>query len=305
MYDIIGDIHGHANQLERLLAKLGYRAKAGVYQHSERKAVFLGDLIDRGPQIPQVLDIVRRMVDSGHALAVIGNHELNALAFHTPDVQGEYLRPHNEKNVRQHRATMEQLDSALLQEYLKWFRTLPLWLELDGLRAVHACWCDQSMTQIRGAHSLSVGITNDFLASACRKSGALYKEVEIVLKGREIPLPAGASFFDKNGAERKEIRTRWYLPPDGHTYCSYALQTEKIECDLKIDNAAAAKAVPYSPDEKPVFVGHYWLSAQRPEVLAENVACLDFSVAKGGLLCAYRWQGERKLSNDHFVWVSG
>ncbi len=54
---------------------------------------------------------------------------------------------------------------------------------------------------------------------------------------------------------------------------------------------------------KPVFVGHYWLSAQRPELLADTVACLDYSVAKGGLLCAYRWNGEWQLSNDNFVWV--
>lgn len=303
MYDIIGDIHGHADHLGRLLDQLGYRAKAGVYQHPENKVIFLGDLIDRGPQIPQVLDIVRRMVDGGQALAVMGNHELNALAYHTRDVHGEYLRQHSEKNVRQHCATVEQLNDALLQEYLKWFRTLPLWLELDGLRAVHACWCGASMTQILAVHNSPQGITDDFLESACRKTGALYNEVEIVLKGREIPLPESVSFSDKNGVVRKQIRTRWYLPPDGHTYCSYALQTEKVECDLKIDKAAAATAVPYSPDEKPVFVGHYWLSADRPQVLAENVACLDFSVAKGGLLCAYRWRGELKLNNDHFIWV--
>jgi hypothetical protein len=54
-----------------------------------------------------------------------------------------------------------------------------------------------------------------------------------------------------------------------------------------------------------VFVGHYWLSAERPESLADNVAYLDFSVAKGGFLCAYRWQGEQRLNNDHFVWVKG
>jgi hypothetical protein len=57
-------------------------------------------------------------------------------------------------------------------------------------------------------------------------------------------------------------------------------------------------------DAKPVFVGHYWLSAPRPALLAENVACLDYSVAKGGLLCAYRWDGEQKLANEHFVWVA-
>ncbi|MBA4192406.1 MAG: hypothetical protein C0467_30940 [Planctomycetaceae bacterium] len=54
-----------------------------------------------------------------------------------------------------------------------------------------------------------------------------------------------------------------------------------------------------------MFLGHYWLSTERPEVLAENVARLDFSVAKGGFLCAYRWQGEQKLSNKNFVRVKG
>ena len=65
------------------------------------------------------------------------------------------------------------------------------------------------------------------------------------------------------------------------------------------------KHAAYPMTAKPVFVGHYSLSANRPEVLAENVACLDFSVAKkGGFLCAYRWQGEQKLRNDHFAWVA-
>jgi hypothetical protein len=52
-----------------------------------------------------------------------------------------------------------------------------------------------------------------------------------------------------------------------------------------------------------VFIGHYGLSGQRPEILAENVACLDYSVAKDGFLCAYRWKGEQKLTNENFVCV--
>ena len=59
----------------------------------------------------------------------------------------------------------------------------------------------------------------------------------------------------------------------------------------------------YPADAKPVFVGHYWLSATRPDLLAENVACLDYSVAKGGFLCAYRWDGEQKLTDGKFVWL--
>ena len=80
-------------------------------------------------------------------------------------------------------------------------------------------------------------------------------------------------------------------------------QSDEIACDLRLDEAVIAVAAPYPPSAKPVFVGHYWLSAHQPELLAENVACLDYSVAKNGFLCAYRWNGEQKLNNENFVWA--
>jgi hypothetical protein len=126
----------------------------------------------------------------------------------------------------------------------------------------------------------------------------------VLLKGKEMALPEGISFQDKDGSVRTEVRTRWYMSPIGHTYRTYALQTDEVDCDLSLDNSVFEAANPYPASAKPVFVGHYWLSANRPGVLAENVACLDFSVAKGGFLCAYRWQGEQKLTNKHFVWVA-
>jgi predicted MPP superfamily phosphohydrolase len=94
MYDLIGDIHGHADELAQLLETLGYDKSRGVYRHSERKVIFLGDFIDRGPKIRQTLEIVRPMVEAGDALAVMGNHEFNALAYHTedPDEPGKFLR---------------------------------------------------------------------------------------------------------------------------------------------------------------------------------------------------------------------
>jgi hypothetical protein len=141
------------------------------------------------------------------------------------------------------------------------------------------------------------------LHSACRKGHALFAPVEVVLKGKEGRLPDGKSFQDKDGHVRTEIRTRWYLRPDGHTYRTYAFQSDEIACDLRLDEAVVADAAPYPADAKPVFVGHYWLSAERPELLARNVACLDYSVAKGGFLCAYRWDGEQALCNENFVWV--
>jgi hypothetical protein len=312
MYHLIGDVHGHADELVRLLKALGYRKAQGVYQHPERKAIFLGDFIDRGPKIRQVLEIVRPMIEKGHALAVMGNHELNALAYHTedPEAPGLYLRPHCSKNEEQHRKTIEQLKHDKLVAYLDWFRTLPLWLDLDGLRVVHACWDDQAVARIAQALAGKRGITGDFLLSACKKGHGLFAPVEIVLKGKEVPLPDGITFLDPDGHPRREIRSRWYLSPRGQTYRTYALQSGEIPCDLELEEAvvakaAVAKAAPYPTTDKPVFIGHYWLKAQRPEILAENVACLDYSVAKeGGFLCAYRWNGEQKLRNENFVWVT-
>jgi hypothetical protein len=306
MYDLIGDIHGYADELEQLLERLGYEKSQGVYRHPERKVIFLGDFIDRGPKIRQVLEIVRPMIKEGRAKGVMGNHELNALAYHTedPELPGDFLRRRSQKNEKQHRETLEQLKHQELRSYLEWFRSLPMWLELEGLRVVHACWDEKAMAVIADGLDEHGGITPALLQSACRTGKTLFAPVEVVLKGKEADLPNGESFKDKDGHERTAIRTRWYLSPERQTYRTYALQADEIDCDLELEEAVVQQAAPYPTGAKPVFFGHYWLSAQRPEILADNVACLDFSVAQGGFLCAYRWQGEQKLSNENFVRVS-
>ena len=60
--------------------------------------------------------------------------------------------------------------------------------------------------------------------------------------------------------------------------------------------------VGYGGSEIPVFIGHYWFKGD-PERISPNVACLDYYVAKGGKLVAYRWSGESQISNDNFVYV--
>jgi protein phosphatase len=91
-FDIIGDVHGCCDELEALLHQLGYElgepgalatgGATGVatYSHPQgRKAVFVGDLVDRGPRILDTVRLVRNMVTSGSAFCVIGNHDLKLM----------------------------------------------------------------------------------------------------------------------------------------------------------------------------------------------------------------------------------
>jgi len=76
-FDIIGDVHGCFDELVELLRKLGYAVDGVRVIHPEgRKVAFLGDLVDRGPQIPEVLELVMGMVEAGRALCVPGNHDV-------------------------------------------------------------------------------------------------------------------------------------------------------------------------------------------------------------------------------------
>ena len=83
-FDIIGDVHGCFDELTELMATLGYSVekKGDEYRVSTpegRKAIFLGDLVDRGPKIPEVVRLVMGMVEAGTALCVPGNHDMKLL----------------------------------------------------------------------------------------------------------------------------------------------------------------------------------------------------------------------------------
>lgn len=80
-FDIIGDVHGCCDELEELLTTLGYvRDEMGTYAHPQgRKAVFVGDLVDRGPRILDVLNLVQNMVAAQTALCVPGNHDMKLM----------------------------------------------------------------------------------------------------------------------------------------------------------------------------------------------------------------------------------
>jgi len=143
-----------AAKLRAALDTLGWRRGAAGWRPPSpgRRIVFLGDCIDRGPENAAVIALVRDPIDAGHARAIMGNHELNALHFHTPHPEtGQPLRPHLPKNLTQHASFLAEfpVGSAATREVLRWMQGLPLFLEEPGFRAVHACWCAPAIAQLR------------------------------------------------------------------------------------------------------------------------------------------------------------
>jgi predicted MPP superfamily phosphohydrolase len=161
------DLLGYTDTLEILLRKLGYVRKSGAYQRPDKRQVaFVGDFIDRGPKIRETLHILRNMIDSGNAIAVMGNHEFNAISFHTPHVEkGGFFRDHRYKEIRQHLGTLEQFKyfDHEWADFLEWFKTLTLFFENDDFRLVHACWENQQFAFLREHFK---GVTPTFLSES-------------------------------------------------------------------------------------------------------------------------------------------
>lgn len=300
-YDIIGDIHGCATKLIALLAQLGYRRDdSSVYRHPERTAVFVGDLVDRGDEQLEVLTLVKAMVDAGSAHIVMGNHEFNAIAW----AMG--LRPHNEKNAKQHKAFLDQLSPVEQQKYVQWFKTLPLWLELPGpIRVVHACWHEESIDVVTAASGGPRLTTDQHYIDASDKEHPLYLAVETLLKGPEINLTdyGAGPYADKDGHTRTNARIRWW-DHDATTLRDLAEVRGMLDVSgepypelpaVTVDDGDGPTFV-YT-DKIPLFYGHYW---RRWEPVHRDdwttyTACVDFSAVKGGTLVAYRWNGEPEI----------
>lgn len=142
-FDIIGDVHGCAGELEALLVKLGYDVRwsgvAGacrvqVHPPTGRRVVFVGDLVDRGPRAPDVLRIVMSMVASGAALAVPGNHDAKFLRW----LDGRDVKPTH--GLDRTMAQFEPEDAMFRAEVAAFLRGLPsyLWLAGGALAVAHA-----------------------------------------------------------------------------------------------------------------------------------------------------------------------
>ena len=311
-YDIIGDVHGCAGSLEQLLRRLGYCHDGRSYCHPHRQAVFLGDVIDRGPAIRRALHLVKAMVERGAAWMLLGNHEYNALAYATPAPCGsgmDYLRPHTAHNRRQLEETLTQFE-AYPEEwrwFLDWFQTLPLFMEWDGFRVVHACWDADLISQHKHRFDPKGHFDHRFLLASARPGSLEARIMHRLTRGLDIALPEGITVKSRDGIERRKFRAKfWCASSELRCYHDWAFQPDPLPPELATKPIKAEhryQMVHYGRDEKPLFVGHYWLNGE-PRPLAPNIACLDYSAVNSGKLVAYRMDSETQLDAAKFAWVN-
>ena len=209
------------NGLEALLDLMGYERDGsdGAYRHHDRRAIFVGDLIDRGPDQLRVCRPSRRW-STPAAPDGAGQPRVQrvGLCDGVARGSGKYLRPHDDpgnetaaKNEQQHAEFLEQVTGAD-RERPKWFWTQPLWLDLGGCGWCTRCWhADRSPTS--KASSTGTRFTDlDQLVRASNRTIRSTPRSRNLLKGPEISLVDHGQepYIDKDGHTRKRARLRWW-----------------------------------------------------------------------------------------------
>ena len=122
------------------------------------------------------------------------------------------------------------------------------------------------------------------------------------MKGPEFTLPGGATFQTHEGTSRSESRIKWWKDPAGAITDRLFLPQDQIDAQSKaiINAGSLTETFNVHAEDKPVFIGHYWLTGT-PKLLAENIACLDYSVPQSGHQVAYSYRGEGKLTAKNFI----
>lgn len=143
--DVIGDTHGEIHALETLLNILGYH-KDGSHPDN-RRLVFLGDLCDRGADSPAVIALVKSLCETGRAFCILGNHELNTITGKSKDGSAWFFEDRYERDSQKY-LFFKTVEPTKKSEILEFLRELPLALERDDLRVVHATWHAPSINSL-------------------------------------------------------------------------------------------------------------------------------------------------------------
>jgi hypothetical protein len=334
LIDIIGDVHGEYDALVNLMKSLGYDTEG--FHKDNRKLIFVGDLCDRGPDSPSVIRLVKKLVDNKNAQVILGNHELNLLQKKAKDGSGWYFeeRYESDKSYKPFKVVTEE-DKEFIYSFLS---HLPMALENDNLRIVHAAWDNEKINQIREMKlgsaaaeynrlekSIDEDISKSGLLQAYRDEQDDWSEEQVDAEYKNIPFLENTSKYNLAHQMNNPMR----------------VLTSGVEqkCELPFYASGKWRFVErYSwwdkyEDNKPVVVGHFWrkmvevkLQLGEENVFKDispfswhgknnNVFCVDFSAGgrfkernegktpgENTFLVALRWpERELMLENGDLI----
>jgi hypothetical protein len=304
MFDIIGDIHGHASLLKKLLKALDYQKGPSGYFHATRKAIFVGDFINRGPEIRQTIQIIRSMAENGNAFTILGNHEVNAILYNLKDEQKVPIL--KKESIRSLSVKETMLEFRDFQEewkgHLKWMRTLPFYLEFENLRVVHASWIDQNIEILKNEAPSGKKSKKFFLKLVTEPKTPLSQAVLQTIRGIHHVLPPDIAICDNRRKVHHFYSMRWWDDPTGLTFQQNSIHNKFTLPQYTIPPEIAPVPTPYPQSAPPVFFGHYCRRSS-PYIFKDNVCCVDGCVNIKRRLTAYRWDGEIILDPEKLVFV--
>jgi hypothetical protein len=304
MYDIIGDVHGYASLLKKLLLQIGYVKTESGYSHPSRKAIFVGDFVNRGPEIRKTIRIVRKMVENGNALAIIGNHEINAIIYYLKDKDGLPLIKSPGKNFLALYKTINQFSDFAEEwkSHRKWMSELPLYLDLGEIRVVHACWSESSIELINYAEREGKSRNNIFRKVYKKPKSPLGKSVLKLTKGIDFKMPGDLKIINNKGVSPQSFRMRWWEDPAGKSFEEMSFDSKFALPQYEIPKQIMPRNIPYPENAPIVFFGHY-CRHEGPHIIKPNLCCVDSCVAGTKTLTAYLWNGEKVLDPSNLVYV--
>jgi hypothetical protein len=182
---------------------------------------------------------------------------------------------------------------------MNWMRTLPMFLELDGIRIVHACWQDENI-RILKENLTGPKLKKKQLKLIGKNNSPLAKAFWETCKGIDFQLPKDLLIFDKEGCAHRSFRSRWWESPVGKTFQELSFESRFELPGYHIPKELIYEREPYPGDAPVVFFGHYCMK-DGPNLIKPNVCCLDSCVSRKGKLTAYRWSGEQSLKVENFV----
>lgn len=307
--DVVADIHGEIDALRDLLGHLGYD-EVGVHPQG-RRLVFLGDLVDRGPDSPAVVRVVSALLDAGRGQAVLGNHELNLLQGKEKKSAGNAWFFGNKEALDPGGPDVPQVlaNDEIRRQARELFLRLPLALERNDLRVVHACWDTPSIDRLRQ--------DTDVLRTHDLEAARIDEELNRFQSDRDL-----ARVLAAFGASEDDAAGVFLADPMGGRDRLREAIGDSIGWRLARQNWNAVKLVTSGPERravKPFFkagkwrdearmpwwpryrdatwcvIGHYWRQPLGDEDDAEhlfdpsrpyamlgngNVTCIDYSVGK-------------------------